>query len=91
MKILTNKLSTYLEVYQHKLSIPYILGLFIGILFDFLSFILRRKLPISYVRVKKFCANTQYNATKAHNEFDAPFSLEEGFKRTINNDFSFTK
>lgn len=91
VKILINKLSAYLEVYQHKLSIPYILGLFIGILFDFLSFILRRKFPISYVRVKKFCANTQYNATKAHNEFDAPFSLEEGFKRTINNDFSFTK
>ncbi len=91
MKILTMKISDYLQVNQPRLSIPYILGLLSGILFDLLSFILRRKLPISYVRVKKFCANTQYNSTKAHNEFKAPFSIEEGLKRTINNDFPFTK
>ncbi|MCX6194274.1 MAG: NAD-dependent epimerase/dehydratase family protein [Cytophagales bacterium] len=91
MQVLVKKLSDYLQVNHVKLSIPYIVGLLFGLVFDLLAFILRRKLHISYVRVKKFCANTRYNATKAHNEFNAPFSLDEGFERTINNDFLLTK
>ncbi len=48
----------------------------------------RRKLPISSVRIKKFCATTQFDATKAYkNGFEAPYTIEEGLERMLRNEF----
>ncbi len=83
-----------LDRIQHKLQInipnfkiPYFLGIIVGYFFDFLNFLFRKKLPISSVRVKKFCATTQFNAEKAHSVFNAPFTLEEGLNSTLEHEF----
>jgi len=73
------------------IKIPYIIGLVFGYAFDLLAFILKRKLPISSVRVKKFCATTQFDAKKVSKIFKPPFSLEKGLERTLNYEFKNTK
>ena len=71
------------------LKIPYFIGVLAGYFFDFLSFILRKKFSISSVRVKKFCATTQFNSSKAHAEFKPPHTLIEGLNKTL--DYEFLK
>lgn len=68
--------------------IPYWLGMLGGYGFDFLAFITRKKLNISSVRVKKFCAVTKYDSTKAMTSgFVPPYSLEEGLRRMLKAEF----
>jgi len=56
--------------------------------FDVLAFITRKKLTISSVRVKKFCAVTKYDSTKAMSSgFVPPYSMEEGLRRMLNAEF----
>ena len=51
---------------------------------DALSCISHRSVPISAVRVRKFCANTQFSAAKAVEAgFTSPFDLESALIRTI--------
>ncbi|MGL4909185.1 MAG: NAD-dependent epimerase/dehydratase family protein [Bacteroidales bacterium] len=70
------------------INIPYALGYFGGICFDILAKIMGKKLPISSVRVKKFCATTQFDASAAHSSgFQAPFSLEQGLSKTLTFEF----
>ena len=71
-----------------SISIPKWLGYLGGFGFDMLAFIARKKLSISSVRVKKFVATTQFDATKVHSSgFKAPFTLEEGLDRTLDYEF----
>ncbi len=68
--------------------LPYWLGMIGGYGFDVLSKITRKKFAISSVRVKKFCATTQFDATKAYSSgFKAPFMLAEGLNRTLQYEF----
>lgn len=67
---------------------PYWLGMLGGYCFDLLAYITGKKLTISSVRVKKFCATTQFDATKVHNcGFKAPYTLGEGLARTLTFEF----
>ncbi|MFD2598329.1 NAD-dependent epimerase/dehydratase family protein [Sphingobacterium corticis] len=69
-------------------SIPYWLGMLGGYGFDVLAFLTRRKLSISSVRVKKFCAVTKYDSTKAMNSgFKPPYTMQEGLQRTLSSEF----
>lgn len=68
-------------------KIPYWLGMLGGYGFDLLALVIRKKLSISSVRVRKFCATTQFDATKAHSIFKAPYSLEEGLNKTLEFEF----
>lgn len=70
-----------------KTRIPYWLGMLGGYGFDILAFLSRKKLSISSVRVKKFCATTQFDATKVHSVFNSPYSLEEGLNKTLEFEF----
>ena len=71
-----------------SIRIPIWLGFLVGYVFDFLAFITRKKLAISSVRIKKFVATTQFDASKVHSSgFKAPFTLEEGLDRTLNYEF----
>jgi nucleoside-diphosphate-sugar epimerase len=71
-----------------SVRIPIWLGYLGGFGFDVLAFVTRKKLAISSVRVKKFVATTQFDATKVHSSgFKAPFSLEDGLDRTLNYEF----
>lgn len=63
---------------------PYWLGMMGGYCFDLLAFVTRKKLAISSVRVKKFCATTQFDSTKAMTSgFVPPYTLAEGLSRTL--------
>lgn len=71
-----------------SIRIPVWLGFLGGYGFDFLAFITRKKLAVSSVRVKKFIATTQFDASKVHSSgFKAPYTLEEGLDRTLNYEF----
>ena len=70
-----------------KLRIPYWVGMIGGYYFDFLSKVSGKKLLVSSVRVKKFCATTQFNAAKVHKSFNAPYSLKEGLNKTLEHEF----
>ncbi|WP_159634862.1 NAD-dependent epimerase/dehydratase family protein [Sphingobacterium composti Ten et al. 2007 non Yoo et al. 2007] len=69
-------------------KIPYALGMLGGYCFDVLAFLTRKKLSISSVRVKKFCAVTKYDSTKAMSSgFVPPYTMEEGLRRMLNAEF----
>lgn len=69
--------------------IPYLLGMLGGYGFDFLALLTGKKMNISSVRVKKFCAVTVYDAAKvAGSGFVPPFTLDEGLNRMISREFS---
>jgi nucleoside-diphosphate-sugar epimerase len=67
---------------------PYWLGYLGGLCFDLLAKILHRKLSISSIRVKKFCANTMFeSANIKKTDFKAPEKLVEGLEKTIQYEF----
>ena len=68
--------------------IPYWLGMLGGYGFDALAKLSGRKLPISSVRVQKFCATTQFAGEKLQETgFVPPFTLDEGLRRTLAAEF----
>ncbi len=87
----TNELVTLirseLKLPQSNLRIPYFMGILGGYFFDIYAKIFGNSLPISSVRVKKFCATTQFNSQKAHSRFKPPFTLKQGLSRTIRHEF----
>lgn len=88
----TNNLVSYtgdiLDKKVPPLRIPYWLGLMAGYGFDMLARVSGRKLPVSSVRVRKFCAVTQYDSAKAMKSgFQPPYTMEEGLKRTLISEF----
>lgn len=71
---------------------PYWMGMMGGYCFDLLAKITGKKLTISSVRVKKFCAVTQFDSTKAMSSgFVPPFSIKEGLARTLEFEFVHPK
>lgn len=67
---------------------PYWMGMCGGYCFDALSWITKKKFAVSSVRVKKFCATTQFDSTKAMSSgFNPPFTLQEGLARTLEFEF----
>ncbi|WP_407731298.1 NAD-dependent epimerase/dehydratase family protein [Pseudocitrobacter faecalis] len=72
--------------------LPYALGMLGGYCFDILSKLTGKKFAISSVRVKKFCATTQFDASKVHSSgFVAPYSLSQGLDRTLQYEFVHDK
>jgi nucleoside-diphosphate-sugar epimerase len=86
-------LTTKELVYQAELAlgkkilpirIPYTFGILGGLGFDMLSKITGKKYPISSVRVKKFCATTQFSSVHIEQtQFKPEFSLNEGLDITM--------
>lgn len=75
-----------------SVHLPYSAGMVGGFCFDLLSKVTGKKYAISSVRVKKFCATTQFDATKVHSSgFTAPYSLSEGLDRTLKYEFVHDK
>lgn len=67
---------------------PYWLGMMGGYCLDILALISRKKLAVSSVRVKKFCATTEFDATKVHaSGFRAPYTLGDGLAQTLEFEF----
>lgn len=71
---------------------PYWMGMMGGYCFDLLAKITGKKLAVSSVRVKKFCATTQFDSTKAMSSgFIPPYTLKEGLSRTLEFEFVHPK
>lgn len=70
------------------IRIPYWIGMFGGYAFDLLALLLRRKFNISSVRVRKFCAVTKYDSSKAvRSGFVPPYTLEDGLQQMLKDEF----
>ena len=70
------------------ISIPIFIGLFLGFLADILSIILGKNLPVSLIRVKKFCAHSTFSSNKKRlNNFREPIPLKVALKRTLESEF----
>lgn len=69
------------------MRIPYGLGYLMGLGCDLVANISGKSLPVSSIRVKKFCATTQFNTAISQTGFVPPVSLEDGLKRTVTHEF----
>jgi nucleoside-diphosphate-sugar epimerase len=87
MNRLVSKVDDILKKKTTKIKVPKFLGMFIGYLLDMVSVIFQREFNVSAIRVKKFCATTQFNADKMHSHFVPPYSLIEGLEKTIIHEF----
>ena len=59
-----------------------------GYCFNVFAIFIRKKYAIFFVRVKKFCATTQFDSTKAMSSgFVSPYTLKEGLARTLEYEF----
>lgn len=84
---LTRIIEEKMKIKLPSIKIPYLLGMIGGCIFDFISVLSGKKFSISSVRVKKFCATTQFDASKVHSVFKKPYSLEEGLIKTLEHEF----
>ncbi|MDI5890276.1 NAD-dependent epimerase/dehydratase family protein [Halomonas rhizosphaerae] len=69
------------------LRLPYVAGLACGYTFDAMGAITRRSFPVSSIRVKKFCATTQFATNIADTGFEPPLPLAESLERTLQHEF----
>lgn len=70
------------------LRLPYWLGIILGSMADAISYVARKNLSISSIRVKKFVSSTEFKSAKVDlNGFVPPFKLSEGINRTLESEF----
>jgi nucleoside-diphosphate-sugar epimerase len=65
------------------LRLPGFVGIALGYVADLAAMIIRKPLPVSSIRVKKFMGTTQFASSVNDTGFVPPVSLEEGLTRTI--------
>lgn len=88
MNELVGHVSKVLNKHIPTMHFPYWLGMLGGYGFDLLAKITGKKLTVSSVRVKKFCATTEFDATKVKETgFKAPYTLGKGLARTLEFEF----
>ena len=69
------------------LRLPGIVGIALGCVADWAAMIIRKPLPVSSIRVKKFMGTTQFASSVSDTGFVPPLSLEEGLARTLRYEF----
>ena len=69
------------------LRLPGFVGIALGYVADLAAMIIRKSLPVSSIRVKKFMGTTQFASSVSDTGFVPPVSLEEGLARTIRYEF----
>jgi nucleoside-diphosphate-sugar epimerase len=69
------------------IRLPYSLGYAIGKGFDLVAAITHKRLPISSIRVKKFCVNSVYNTAIDETGFIPPVPFEQALEQTIRHEF----
>jgi len=92
MNQLVSEVEKSLDKKIPSVHLPYPVGMLGGYCFDLLSKLTSKRYAISSVRVKKFCATTQFDASKVHSSgFNAPYSLSQGLDRTLKYEFVHDK
>lgn len=69
------------------LRLPFAIGYAIGKGFDLVAAITGKRLAISSIRVKKFCANSVYNTGIDETGFEPPVPLGQALEQTIRHEF----
>lgn len=70
------------------MRLPYWIGVILGYAADGLTSLTGKKMPLSSIRVKKFCSSTEFGSAKeALGGFKPPFTLQEGIDRTLKSEF----
>ncbi len=88
METLVSRVRTELNISpKNNLRIPYAAGYAVGLFYDVLSLITGKTFPISSIRIKKFCATTQFDTSITETGFVPPFTIEEGLSRTLTYEF----
>lgn len=88
MNELVGHVSKVLNKHIPMTHFPMWLGMIGGYCFDVLAAVTGKKLTVSSVRVQKFCATTQFDATKVlSTDFNAPYTLGEGLANTLKFEF----
>ena len=77
-----------LKINIPKYKIPIFLATNIARGFDMLSSFTKKKYIISYVRVKKFCANTIYSSNKTDILFKPKYDLKKAISKTLDYEFN---
>jgi len=67
--------------------LPFAVGYAIGKCFDLVAAITGKRLAISSIRVKKFCANSVYNTGIPETGFVPPVPLGQALEQTIRHEF----
>lgn len=65
------------------IKVPYSVGYGMGFIFDVCSALLGQKLPISRVRVKKFCADSRFGSKSIEAGFKPRFGLIDAVQKTV--------
>ena len=88
MNDLVEHVEKVLDKHIPSTHFPYWLGMLGGYCFDLLAAVTRKKLTVSSVRVKKFCATTEFDSSKMlASGFKPPYTLGEGLARTLEFEF----
>jgi nucleoside-diphosphate-sugar epimerase len=70
------------------IRLPHWVGIVLGFAADSFTGITGKKLPLSSIRLKKFCSSTAFGSAKMELDgFTPPFSLQEGIERTLHSEF----
>lgn len=70
------------------IRLPYWMGVVIGYAADYFVKLTGKKLPLSSIRVKKFCSSTAFSSVEIDSTgFTAPFDLQTGLDRTLQSEF----
>ncbi|WP_174803445.1 NAD-dependent epimerase/dehydratase family protein [Martelella limonii] len=70
------------------IRLPYWIGIILGYAADGFTRITGKRLPISSIRIKKFCSSTAFNSAKSELDgFVPPFTLQQGIERTLQSEF----
>ena len=67
--------------------LPSFIGIALGYVADLIAVLIRKPLPVSRIRVKKFLGTTQFTSSLKETDFIPPFSLKEGLARTLHYEF----
>lgn len=70
-----------------RFRLPFAAGYAIGKCFDLIACITGKRLAISSIRVKKFCANSVYNTAIDQTGFVPPVNLSKALEQTIRHEF----
>jgi nucleoside-diphosphate-sugar epimerase len=70
-----------------RLRLPFAVGYAIGKCFDLVAAVTGKRLAISSIRIKKFCANSVYNTAIDKTGFVPPVSLGQALEQTIRHEF----
>lgn len=70
-----------------RFRLPFGIGYFIGKSFDSIAYLTGKRLPISAIRVKKFCSDSVYRTSIDETGFVSPVPLVTALEKTVQHEF----